>query len=334
MRVALRWIARPLELLLGLALVILATQGFAQEHSEFRPAPRFEGATIPDPPRQREQWQRPATTLPRFFVTATATLFVQGLADPRGCDYRVIEIGVGSVWSGDGGVVKTHGWVLPAKHGEKTRFAIAWSGLVYPTVSIGEPADLAADVQTIDREARSARDAGAKSVGGSDVGFNRFGTNNETSSVSATSLHAIKVCLLLRLGRADLAETVWAAGTIGLRDNGDRAAPENADLSSHGISYASLGNDLAWYLFDRALCAHMRGDDAIALADAQKLTALRQSVEMRAEAMGYPHPPRLVDRGEGPAPYIAFLDQLPELLADQERREGAEATAITAANRR
>ena len=30
---------------------------------------------------------------------------------------------------------------MPAPAREKTRFAVAWSGLVYPVVSIGEPAD-------------------------------------------------------------------------------------------------------------------------------------------------------------------------------------------------
>ena len=81
-----------------------------------------------------------------------------------------------------------------------------------------------------------------------------------------------------------------------------------------------MANDLAWYHFDRAVCAHMRGDDAVALADARALTALQKAVEAKAEAMGFAHPRRLVDRGEGPAPYIDFLGQLPEFLADHERR--------------
>jgi len=304
----------------GLALLFLSAHGYAQPGKEFREAPRFEGSTIPDPPRQREPWQPPATTLPKFFVSASAVLFDQGLADPRGCDYRAIEIGIGDVWSGTGGVMQTHGWVLPAPGGEKTRFAVAWSGLVYPTVSIGEPADPAADVKVIAEQARAAREARARHPSTGDGGFGGFGTNNEASSVSTTSLHAIKVCLLLRLGRADLAEMVWAAGTDQPRDAGPGAAKANLDLTANGISYVSLANDLAWYLFDRAICAHMRGDDAIALLDARKLTTLQKAVETRAEAMGLEHPRRLVDRGEGPAPYIAFLDQLAELLADHERR--------------
>jgi hypothetical protein len=317
MRVAPRSIVRPVVFLACLALLAPAAYGLAQPRGEFRRAPHFEGTTIPDPPRQREPWQPPATSLPRFLVSASATLFEQGLADPRGCDYHAIEIGIGNVRSGGGGVTKTRGWVLPAAAGEKTRFAVAWSGLVYPIVSIGEPADLAADVNMIDQMARDSREARAKMH---DLGFNGYGTNNEGSSVSPTSLHAIKVCLLLRLGRSDLAETVWAAGMDEPRDAGALAAKAKLDVKQYDVSYVTLANDLAWYLFDRALCAHMRGDDAVALADARKLTRLQRDVETRAEAMGFDHPRRLVDRGEGPAPYIEFLGQLPELLADHERR--------------
>ena len=323
-----RSIGGPVVVLSGLALLILAADGLAQQRRGLPQAPRFEGATIPDPPRQREPWQPPATTLPRSFVTDSAALFDQGLADPRGCGYHVIEIGIGNNWSGDGGVVKTHGWVLPAPDREKTRFAIAWSGLVYPTASIGEPADPADDVKVIARESRAAREARAEHPNRGGDGFNGFGANSEASSVSPTSLHAIKVCLLLRLGRSDLAETVWAAGT--------------GQAAGGGVSYVSMANDLAWYFFDRAVCAHMRGDDAVALADARRLTTLRKAVEDRAKAMGLERPRRPGGRGEGAGPYIDFLGQLPELLVDHERRAreprrppvpppGAEKTARIAA---
>ncbi|MGP0064527.1 MAG: hypothetical protein ACLQGP_13130 [Isosphaeraceae bacterium] len=317
MRVATPSITRPVLLFACLAPVMLAVFGLAQPRGDFRPAPRFEGATIPEPPRQKEPWRSPSTSLPRFLVNASATLFGQGLSDPRGCDYRAIEIGIGNVWSGDGGVMKTHGWVLPTADGAKAQFAVAWNGLVYPTVSIGEPIDLAADVAVFAREARALREKRRRME---DLRFGAFGTSNEASSVSPTSLHAIKVCLLLRLGRSDLAETVWDAGTGRPRDVGDREPKAKVDLNSYGISYVTLANDLAWYLFDRALCAHMRGDDALALADARKLTAFQKAVEARAASMGFDHPRRIVDRGEGPAPYIEFLGQLPDLLADQERR--------------
>jgi hypothetical protein len=50
---------------------------------EYRPAPKFAGKSIPDPPRQKEPWTPPRTKLPRFLVAATADLIEQGMADPR-----------------------------------------------------------------------------------------------------------------------------------------------------------------------------------------------------------------------------------------------------------
>jgi hypothetical protein len=310
-----RPIARRAVILSASALLLPAAHGFAQGPREVRRAPRFEGATIPDPPRQHEPWQPPETKLPRFLIDASATLFEDGLADPRNCDYRAIEIGIGIV-------TRTDGWVLPAREGEKTRFAVAWNGLVYPAVSIGESIGVEADVNVIAQEDRVAREAHAKRPM-VHVGF-RSGTN-ALWSASPTSLNAIKVCLLLRLGRADLAETVWAAGTEGremLRDDVFQAATANPDLASHGISYVSLANDLAWDLFDRALGAHTCGDDALALADARKLTAVQKAVETRSKAMGF-DPRSPTDRADEAVPYIRFLGQLPELLADHERRARA-----------
>ncbi len=140
--------------------------------------------------------------------------------------------------------------------------------------------------------------------------------------ISPEALHPLKVCLLLRLGRADLAEAVWAA-QAGRPRGGFRADRAGQEPIDEGVSYLTLANDLAWYLFDRAVGAHMRGDDALALADARKLTTFQGAVEARALAMGFARPPRPDRRGQGPAPYIGFLDQLPALLADQERRAQA-----------
>ena len=202
----------------------------AQDRQESRPAPRFEGATIPDPPRQNQPWTPPETSLPRFLVRASATLFEQGLADPRGGDYRAIEIAVGSVWSNVGRILSTHGWVLPETPGEKTRFAVTWSGLVYPTVSVGAPADLEADVKALEDAARALRKAARGRPGAGAAGaFGGFGTNHEAFPVSLTGVHPIKVALLLRIGRADLAERVWAAATGRPREEAGKAKPGRPD---------------------------------------------------------------------------------------------------------
>ena len=112
-------------------------------------APRFEGKSLPSPPMQKELWLAPPTDVPTNYVTATRALFDAGLADPRGCVYREIEVGLASECSMDrntptNGVLKTRGWLLPGAI--KPRFAICWNGLVYPAISFGPKADLGADV--------------------------------------------------------------------------------------------------------------------------------------------------------------------------------------------
>ena len=53
----------------------------------------------------------------------------------------------------------------------------------------------------------------------------------------------------------------------------------------------TMANDLAWYHFDRAVCADMRGDDAVALADARALTALAEGRRGEGRGHGLPTPP-------------------------------------------
>jgi len=72
---------------------------------------RAEEPALPTPPRQTAPWTPPETNLPRSLVEAAQTLFDQGLADPRGCEYRRVR-----VWAGDSqgrrAEVVTTGWVL------------------------------------------------------------------------------------------------------------------------------------------------------------------------------------------------------------------------------
>ncbi len=81
-------IAPSLSKRLLLSLIALAGLG-AQNPGQ---ASKFAGKSIPDPPAQKEPWTPPRTKLPRFLVTATAALFEQGVADPRGCEYREVEV--------------------------------------------------------------------------------------------------------------------------------------------------------------------------------------------------------------------------------------------------
>ncbi len=92
----------------------------------------------------------------------------------------------------------------------------------------------------------------------------------------------LKLCLLLRLGRADLAEVLFAAGTTWTPEVRGR------DLTDYHISYLTLATDWAAAVFIRLVAAHMRGDDAIALDAARRLSAFAKAVETKADAMGFP----------------------------------------------
>ena len=98
-----------------------------------------------------------------------------------------------------------------------------------------------------------------------------------------------------------------------------RAAPPKFDLSSYDLSYLDLAKDFVWYRLSRAIRAHGQGDDVLALADLRAIGPLVQAVEAKAEAMGFARPHWASDR-DLKRPYIDFLDHVPELLADQERR--------------
>lgn len=57
----------------------------------------------------------PATKLPRSFVEATAALFKSDVADPRGCDYRQIQV---EEFGFDGQCArKDRGFVVPQRPG-------------------------------------------------------------------------------------------------------------------------------------------------------------------------------------------------------------------------
>src|SRR5262249_6127172 len=124
---------------------------FAQQKEPVR-APFFQGEGLPTPPQQNAPWPHGADAL----MKAAATLFEQGLADPRGLEYREIEIAVGNPRDGGGYPLKTHGWILP-NDGKDGQFAVAWNGLVYPILSLGHSANLQNDweVKSEDKDRKS-----------------------------------------------------------------------------------------------------------------------------------------------------------------------------------
>ena len=174
-------------------------------------APHFQGDSLPDPPARNRPFTTTKTKLPQAFLTATAALFDLGLADPRDCEYREVWLAIGDRKSGDGGVVKVHAWAFPPGASDVpkgARFAVAWNGLVYPVVTVGEKARLSADVEAQCKEDDAARTQRKKDRPNEDL--DRFGIDfGEDVSVSEHDLLPIKACLLLRLGETSLAERVW-----------------------------------------------------------------------------------------------------------------------------
>jgi len=277
-----------------------------------RQAAKFTGKSIPDPPNQKVLWTPPATKLPPFLVTATSALFDQGMADPRDCEYREVEIV-------DGWVFKTRAFVLPEQPGETGRFAVTWDGVIEPAKSVGPVADLDADVHSLadsmrrDRENNAAGKAGSRQRNGGFLEPYWRGGWTRPPEPSGTQVpSALKLGILLRLGRADLAEELFAAGTTW--------SPEKPGLhvADYYIFYSKLAREWAAAMFVRLVDAHIRADDALALDSARRLSAFKMAAEASAEKLRF-------EREQGyrvsdPPDYFPFLRQLPELLTDQERR--------------
>ncbi len=269
-------------------------------------------AAVPAPPRQRDPWTPPATKLPRYLVSAAATLYEQGLADPRGCEYRAVRLA--SDQESDNGLAAArppalHAWVIPAT-GTGPRAAVGWDGLVYTVSVVGPEADVDADVKALVQVTQRERD---QTAGRRPRGLFSAGAQGYAFLAQHNDLEPGKVLVLLRLGRADLAESLWSAA-IGWTPDRTRF-----DLASYGVSYLSLAEDWAWALFSRGLLAHAAGDDADALAALRELARISPLIEARAQTMGFPRPHNF-QNNDRVMPYLDFLGPAPVLLADQERR--------------
>ncbi len=208
------------------------------------------------PSVQTTAWIAPDTSLPAAVVSAVTILFDQGLADPRGCEYREVEIALDFP-------VKTHAWVLPAQDGQ-TRRAVGWNGLVYPVTKVGAPADLADDVAA--GLARRSFSPVIEAVG-------------ERHALSTESVLRIKVAFLLRLGEVRLAEKVWREGT-----RGDTASKLQLDPYTD-MAAIWLGS---WY--NRAVRAYLRDDYAATVDICRRLSPALAKAEETAHARGVADP--------------------------------------------
>lgn len=153
-------------------------------------------AGIPVPPRQSDPWApvRHAAISVESLEQARA-LFEAGLADPRGGEYREVELAVYRVGTGNRKEpIRTNAWVFPE------RFAVCWNGLVYPVANVGRAADIEADVGELAHVLDQKRLFQSW--------FPRFAAGLDGNG----HFMAASTDLLLRLGRSDLAAKLTRSG--------------------------------------------------------------------------------------------------------------------------
>ena len=279
-----------------------------------RRAQRLAGKTIPDSPNQGKPWTPPATKLPRSLVDATATLFDLGAADPRGCDYREVAVD-------DTPGPKARGFVMPERPGVAGRFVVGWDGLVHPALTVGAKLDLDSDVRALavvlkkSRESPQFLEYRTPNVGKGTTTLHRdpispfFEIRWPAPAVPRSPL---TLCMLLRMGRADLAESLYAAATTWTPDN---ARPDVADEI---VSFPSLSRGWAETLYLQLIAAHCGVDDVVALDAARRLDRFRQAVAAKAGPLAPAN--AAFNRGLLEPAYVRNANVLAELLADHERR--------------
>ena len=286
--------------------------------------PTFTGEAFPEPPAQHQPWTAPAKpTISAAFIDATRQLFDLGFPDPRGCEYRKVRISTGSIWGGGGDTPEVCAWVLPARDDfNSRRFVIAWNGLIYPAISVGEQVDLRADIEASCTGYETARkEAGDDPVKQSDLSR---GGSTELSSTSDKYLGPIRICLLLRLNEQKLAERVWA-------DCPSAASPGGFSNDAHPDDpFLMLAGDWIWSHYDRAVTAHMRGEDHLALLDSRALLTLQRQVDDLGERRGFEKDEHDGKRAKS---FFEYLYALPVLAADESQRLKAPATPLQVINR-
>lgn len=226
-----------LPLALALAVTIHAKEGDALEY-HLAPTRAFPTRTWKKSEKEAETWKGP-------FAPALRTMLEAGLPDPSGLPYHNIGISTGNCYTGFDGITRTEGWLLPAKPGEPV-FAIAWNGLVYPVVEDKGAADFKERVVKITKVGEKDRAA--------------WHDTGEATQVTPDTLSLIHGLYLTRLGETDAADYL-----LKNREQPLKAPPLESDLAL----------DWVWNLYERAVCAHMRGDPRMALAS---LTTCKQAI--------------------------------------------------------
>jgi hypothetical protein len=255
------------------------------------PHPTDALAQWPAMPQQSEPW----SALDRSPIAeATQWLFEHGMPDPRGLEYVRARVTVGELWSGAAHSVDARGWLF--REPDNTPWFLGWNGNLYTPESPIAPADLAADLSALTAAASDASDTAhhrrfARSRGG------------EAGSLTPSLDDPLTHSMLLRLGQR----------------------PASA-LDPQQASFSAVIAAYQWALFDRAVCAHMRGDDLTTLRVSTRLMAVRAAHAQRraSQAVG--------DAAAAEPDDTAFAQSAGRLRADARRRiiNGPRARSVVA----
>jgi len=98
----------------------------------------FRQSLFPSPSSQNHLNNTPPGHLPPAKPAPISSLLQgpsseQSFPDPRGCEYREVEVTVSGVWGGQRTQVQTRGWVLPAQPGLNSTMGHCWNGVLIPS---------------------------------------------------------------------------------------------------------------------------------------------------------------------------------------------------------
>jgi hypothetical protein len=238
-------------------------------------------AALPEPPQQHAPWQPVSFAgIPDELIEVVPALFDSGLADPRGGEYRTVEL---SETPGYPAAVTTHAWYFAGG------FAVGWDGVVHRVAHAGAPADLRADVS-------AAKPAFLRVSG----------------FPPPLQADLLPVVLLLRLNQPLLAQAVFTRLTsptefpLNLPVLDDRGLTALQYLERTGTAWLSAA-------YHQAIEAHAAGKDQLTIELADVLERGRTIFMDSWRTLGPPARPNdpLPDR---------FLDPVSDLRSDSERR--------------
>lgn len=209
-------------------------------------------AAWPALPEQHAAW---SGTQQEELDRAAQWLFDHGMPDPRGLEYVRARVTVGELWSGAGQSVEAEGWLYRGP--DQRPWFLGWNGTLYEPDAILGPADLDAMVAAF--TTRVDRDAAVDPALGAHMARFHRARTGEAGALVPDALDALTHVLMARLGH--------------------RAA---RPLDPQFTAFESVVAAWQWALFDRAVCAHMRGDDLTSLRVSSVLVAARAAYAQRS----------------------------------------------------